>query len=1309
VQSQAAISPVIRQFDRISVREGLSNSSIHCILQDREGFMWFGTNDGLNKYDGYTFTVFQPDPNNPAHSLQNNRIIALREDRKNRLWAVTQGGGLHEINKQTGQVTPHLIRGHDAHRWNNQVGVYEDRAGFLWISTYNGLARYEPDRHHFVLYPVPQTNMQVKTVFEDKQNRLWVGTSHGLFQLNRQTSTYTLVPWTEGAKQPIINAFCLDKNNQIWLGSMGQGLLRLDLNEPVPRPRRFNPGNQISDYVFLNAVHCDKQGRVWIGTTEGLHQLDPVRQQVITYNTGTGLGNELSSASAQAVYQDRVGTLWVGTDHGINRQTTSTKPFITYQVKPNAGEASLRANIVKALVIDARNRLWISNHYDVYRKAGTVPTYLVPPTQLKSSPDNLNHIHSFLTDGAKGIWLGGLRGLLHYDDATDRYTLYPSDIWVQLMAQYATGPIWIGGEGGIASFDPAKKQYTYYTYDPANPAGLPDRFVYALLASRTGHIWVAINGKGISRLDPKTGRFTHYPASTSPGHLNNSEVLTFFEDQAGFLWIGTNQGGLNRLDPKTGQFTYVTTRDGLPSNRIVGIQSDQKGRLWLSTNRGLCRYDPHKRTVQNYTISDGLPSNDFQESAVLKQQDRLYFGTQNGLVHFDTDSIQADRRPFPVYITGFKVLDKSQPVTTGVTELRHNENFLAFEFVALTYLLPEQCRYAYQLVGVDKEWVQSGNRRFANYPNLDPGTYTFQVKAANSDGVWSKKPAVFQVVIQPPWWRTWWAYLAYALAIAAGGYIYLRAQTRRIRQQQEAEQLKVLDGIKTRLFTNITHEFRTPLSLIISPAQQLLSDNQLDGEANRKLGLIQRNAQQLLRLINQLLDLSKLETNLMTVSLLRGDIREYVGLLVDTFSSATEQKGIMLTYTRSGDDNEWLFDADKWEKILTNLLANALKFTGKDGQITVTLAIENIAGGPAEAHITVADSGVGISPKHLPHIFDRFYQADDSTTRAYEGTGIGLALVKELTKLIGGTITANSELGVGTTFELRLPLQVPTGAEDSISVPKSLAKETYENAKKVVLKSSDKEGPVILVVEDNVDLRTFIVGELSDQYRVLSADNGLTGWELAQAELPDVVISDVMMPQMSGIELTQRIKSTPLTAHIAVLLLTARTAHTSRMDGLEKGADEYMAKPFDLEELELRLRNMLARQQRLREKFRNQLTLVDSAEELQTPDDDFLKRLYAILEEFLDSSVSVSWLAAQLGTTTKTLNRKLDSITQLTAADLIRQYKLRRAGELLKKGHSVTDVTFLTGFKSTSHFSTTFKSFYQKTPTQFLDDPLTKD
>ncbi|QKZ13803.1 two-component regulator propeller domain-containing protein [Spirosoma sp. KUDC1026] len=1304
LMSQAAAPPVIKQFDRISVREGLSNNSVHCMLQDREGFMWFGTNDGLNKYDGYTFTVFQPDPNNPARSLQNNRILALREDRKNRLWAVTQGGGLHEINKQTGQVTPHPIQARNAHRWNNQVAIYEDRAGYLWVSTFNGLARYEPDRHHFVLYPVPQVDMQVKTVFEDRQSRLWVGTSYGLFQLSRETGKYTLVPWTEDAQQPVVNAFCLDKNDRLWLGSMGQGLLELDLNDPAPRPRRFNPGNRISPYVFLNAVHCDDQGNVWVGTTEGLHQVDPVQQRVVTYSTGSGSKNDLSSASAQAIYHDRAGTLWVATNNGINRQTTSAKPFVTYQVKPGLGETSLLANRVSALLLDARNQLWISNHYDVYRKDAAQPARQISPDRLRSSPQSLNYVLNFLPDGTKGIWLGSTKGILQFDNATNNYTLYPSDIWVQLMSRHGSGPIWIGGDGGIAAFDPVTKQYTYYKYDPANPVGIPDRFVYALLASRSGHVWVAVNGKGISRLDPKTGRFTHYLASTTPGHLNNSEVLTFFEDQSGVLWVGTNQGGLNRFDPQTGRFSYVTTRDGLPSNRIVGIQSDKEGRLWLSTNRGLCRYDPRKHTVQNYTMSNGLPSNDFLENAVLRQQNRLYFGTQNGLVHFNTDSIRADMRPFPVYITGFKVLDNSRPVTTSVTELRYNENFLAFEFVALTYVLPEQCRYAYQLVGVDKDWVQSGNRRFANYPNLDPGTYTFQVKAANSDGVWAAKPAVFQIVIRPPWWQTWWAYLLYALVIVAAVYAYLRDQTRRIRQQQKAEQLKKLDEIKTRLFTNITHEFRTPLSLIISPVQQLLGDNQLDADANRKLGLIQRNARQLLRLINQVLDLSKLETNLMTVALQRGDVQEYVGLLVDTFSSATEQKGVALTYRASVGEREWLFDADKWEKILTNLLANALKFTEQEGKITVTLAVEGVAGTPAEAHITISDTGIGISPTYLPHIFDRFYQVDDSATRAYGGTGIGLALVKELTELIGGTIQVSSELGVGTTFKLRLPILVPTGAEEPVSTMLDPATKIPDVPYGEISRQTAVEtGPLILVVEDSTDLREFIVSELSNQYRVISADNGLDGWELVQAELPDVVISDVMMPRMSGIELTERIKTTPLTAHIAVLLLTARTAHDSVMDGLQKGANEYMAKPFNLEELEVRLRNMLTQQQRLREQFRTQLTLIDSPEERQEPEDDFLKRVYAILEKALDSSISVTSLAQQLDTTPRTLNRKLDSLVQLSSADVIRQYKLRRAGELLKKGHSITDVTYMTGFKSTSHFSTLFKGLYQKTPTQFLD------
>ncbi len=1320
--TQSSAQTIINQFDHLSVENGLSNNSVSCLLQDREGYMWFGTNDGLNKYDGHTFTTFKPDLNNPAHSFQNNQIYHLCEDHANRLWVATLGG-LHEVDKQTGRVTPHLIYAVNADKWNYQHSVYEDSQHVLWVSTLGGLARYEPALHRFTLFPVPQPMASIKTVFEDPQHRFWVATYEGLYLFDRATGRFSLIPTpvAAGAAQPTFLAFYLDPNQVLWLGTStaGCGLFRLDLRRQPWQLEPYDSGENPISYTFLNSIHSDAKGIIWVATTTGLVRLDPATNQVFTYHPDSPGG--ISSNFVQAVYHDRAGTLWAGTDNGIDRQAINTKPFMTYQARPSWGTANLLENKVVAFLPDSNGHFWISTGFSVYQPAtGNRPPPLLSPEKLGATSQFKNFTQAFMPDGSGGIWLGTWTGLYHVDRATGRFDFYPSDVPVEYMSRAPSGDIWVGGfivpNSGIASFNPVTHRYHYYKYNPKAADGVPEQYIHGLLVSRTGDVWIPFRKNGLGRLSPKTGHFTHYRAGPQTG-LNNNAIQTIYEDDQGTIWAGTQQGGINRFDAQTGRFSAYTTRDGLPSDNIAAITNDEAGRLWLSTDKGLCRFDPRTRSVRTYLKTDGLPSNDFLRNAVYRRHNQLFFGSLNGIVHFNPNSIRDDTRPFPVYVTALRVLDKPRLLTDSVITLRYDENFLSFEFAALSYTHPEQNQYAYQLVGVDKKWVQNGNRYVANYTSLSPGHYTFRVRAANSDGVWSKKEASVQLVIQPPWWATWWAYALYALLTGGAIWAYIQFYTNRIRQQQElelnrrkTEQLKTVDELKTRFFSNITHEFRTPLSLIISPVDKLLQANRLDAPTQQTLSLVQRNANQLLRLINQLLDLSKLEANHMDVSLMRGDVNFFVHQLTESFRPMADQKSIRLTYTTEGfSQDEHLFDADKWEKTLTNLLSNALKFTDSGGQVSVALTTDLSVASDGRFPVTVriTDSGIGIAPKNLPHIFDRFYQVDSSRTRVYEGTGIGLSLVKELVDLMGGTIRVDSQPDTGSTFLLTLPIypvafQTEAPQVHSLSKAPALPDKPPVSAMEGHQPTQDDEVPLLLIVEDNAELNAFLADSLTPAYRVLQATNGEEGWQLVQTELPNIVISDVMMPKMDGHELTHRIKNHPDTSHIAVVILSARAAHSSRIEGLREGADDYIVKPFHLDELLLRLRNLTSYQQKLRDQYRRQFTEPDTPSPVNGVDDVFLQRTYDLLEKHLkDPLLTVDWLADELAMSRKTLYRKVHSVVQLNPHELIRQYRLRRATDLLRTGYTSSQTAVLTGFKNHSYFTTVFKEFYHKTPTEF--------
>ncbi len=1202
--------PIPNQFEHLSVKDGLSTNSVRRILQDREGYMWFGTSDGLNKYDGQTFTVFQQDPNNPTTSLRSNAISDLYEDTSGRLWVTTSndvytgGGGLHQVNKQTGTATLVNIKV-PSPKWKQTLGISQDRQGTLWIGSGAGLIRYVPKTEAYTLYPSPRPDTAVICSLEDAQNRFWVGTLKGLYQFDRQSGGFTLVPLKSAPanSQPWVSTLYQDKAGRIWAGTNRHGLLQIDGTGKAPELISYAGNKPVNRHIFSDAIHEGQDGQLWLGTTEGLQQVDTRTHQVRTYRTTPALPSGLKSDSVQAVYYDRNGTLWLGTHLGINKQAPASAMFTTVQLVPAPPSVRHAENNISALLQDHTGMIWIgSENQRLYRYNPTTGQKTLIPLDLTNplNPAEEHHVQAIYEDRSRQLWVSTVSALLRMNRLTGRFVRYPTRIrQIQAIAEDTAGFLWLGGNGGIAQFNPKNGQVRYYRPTPDDTAD-GSCFVNCLLVSRTGDIWVTSTGKGICRLQPNTGKLIRYnPNPSAPiGQLNDNAVTALFEDSDGVVWMGTSKGGLNRFNPVTGRFSVLTTRQGLPANHVSSIISDRHGHLWISTTRGICRFNPKTETFHIYTTDDGLPYNEFMSKVAYGLNGDLLFGSLNGVAIVHPDRIYKGTT-FPVFITRLGVFDQNRPLTGDRAELSHDENFISFDFVALTYVAPEKNQYAYQLVGVDKQWVYSGTRHFASYPDLAPGTYTFRVKAANRDGIWNERGATVQVIILPPWWATWWAYGLYALLAGVAIRGFFQFYTNRIKQRQElalnrreAEQLKAVDELKTRFFSNITHEFRTPLSLIISPVEKLLEKSQFDRPT---LTLVHRNAEKLLRLINQLLDLSKLEGNYMAVSLVQGNLTDFLHHIVEVFGRAAEQKGITLTWTADQlPPHTQVFDADKWEKILTNLLSNALKFTPAGGQVTLTVSPVWAAGKMTGVQMEVADSGIGIAPDQLPHIFDRFYQADTSTTRAYEGTGIGLALVYELIGLLGGTITVTSQLNVGTTFRLTLPVEaVPTHAETPLpdwSARKPSFVASSGTPRPVSSQVDDQDHrPQILIVEDNDELREFLVGELAGSYQILEAVDGQAGWEVVQTELPDIVLTDVMMPRMDGTALTQLIKGHAETDHIAVVMLTAKTAQQSRLDGLQHGADDYLSKPFSVDELHLRLHNLITRQQKLADHYRQRL------------------------------------------------------------------------------------------------------------------------
>ncbi|GAA4400109.1 hypothetical protein GCM10023187_12910 [Nibrella viscosa] len=788
------------------------------MYQDREGFMWFGTWNGLNRYDGYTFTVFKPNPKDPEHSMQGSMAVDIHEDRSGRFWVAT-GAGLILINKQTGEITPFGIPPIRLNFSNILCKIYEDRKGLFWLTADGAILRFNPDTKEFKKYP-HSFNSWLYGILEDQKGRMWTGGVTGLYQFHPQTGAFTpIVLDSTLAKQPYVASLHLDKRGFLWVGTEGEGIFRMDTRLATPRFVRYNPNGIIHQRIraYDQGFFEDQQGFLWVVTKEGLQRIDSRTDQVITLTTHELQARGLFSNGISCVYLDRSGTLWIGTDQGISKSLSYARKFQMRQVTPTT--SSLPQNNVGTLLEDAQGTLWLGRDGKAFSQTYSTGFYRLAPASGLATPVVVAYQNKHLSpeeeisalyeDAKKQLWVGSSTGLTLIDQTRRTSTHYPFDMPVTKIVADNRGKLWlvVGEWGGyIACFDPQTGQSTAYrkevgsSTDRKRYIGVNNSTPRDLLVSRTGDIYIGTLGAGIDRLNPQTGEFTYY-TPTYPfdrRHINDRDAISLYEDADGIIWAGTVVGGLNRLDPATGEFTFYSTHNGLPSDQIVSIIGDAKGNLWLGTDQGLCRFDPRTRTARTYTIHDGLPANEFRERAVYRRGDRLLFGTANGAVIFHPDSLPDNPTPPPVYLTRFEVMGKAQPLPAGPVEFPHDRNFLAFEFVAINYHAPQKNQYAYRLEGIDKDWVYSGTRRFVSYSDLKPGTYTFRVKAANNDDIWNEKGVSQVVIIHPPWWRTWWFT---TLAIATGfslmytGYRYRVEQIRR-GEQQKAEFSKKLSEME---------------------------------------------------------------------------------------------------------------------------------------------------------------------------------------------------------------------------------------------------------------------------------------------------------------------------------------------------------------------------------------------------------------------------------------------------------------------------------------------------------------------------------
>ena len=1404
----SADAPLVH--DQWTVRDGLPVNHANALYQTPDGYLWLATFDGLVRFDGLRFTVFAP---GNTEGLPSNRVSSVHPGPGGVFWLNTEQGHLvrvaggrfeasgavfgqvHKVVTEPGGPTWIATEGglfrYDAGRLQPAFGgalqgrwvtdVLRVRDGTLWVATMKDgvwqvvggqLQRSTP-------------RLLGVTLFEDADGTLWVG-GHGVWR--RRAGVWALfappgAPWTEAGWEAESNVWGFYRQpDGLWV-TTEQGFYRSVSadrargpgpgTEPVRSPppvagptehrpvvrRRdvarcpdgslwlarstdlFREGRPVASLSSpISSLLCDREGSLWATTThDGLHRFR--RSLLRTYGEPEGLGFR----NVYHVYEDRAGALWFAGDGGTVGEGTVSRLH-------NGAFQHLTAGAYAAEKTDPD---WNADQAVYEDRAGTLwMGFQTCPAPRRAADGGC----------ARFTWAEGA----------------PRRRYVYAIRQTRDGALWFGTIAGLYRL--AAGRWTLFT----TADGLSDDHARYLLEARDGTLYAATLRGGVVRF--ANGRFT---AITTADGLSSDHVRALYEDAGGVLWIGTEDGGLNRLDPETGRITTVRPADGLYADGVHQIVEDGSGRLWMSTNQGLfwvrrAELDAFARgavaRVRSvaYTERDGMRSREAnggrQESALRASDGRLWFATQDGAVVVDPADVGGGEAPPPVVIEQVTAGEATATVRRGSrVALSEDQRSFRIAYTAPTFVAPERVRFRYRLDGFDRDWVEAEHRREAVYTQVPPGAYTFRVAASTGNGVWTEHDAVLAVSVAPFAYETGW-FLALcglaAAALLAAGY---RARTRHLLRRQrelealvdgrtealqaekrtteaQARRLKEVDRLKSRFFTNVSHEFRTPLTLTIGPLEDLRSGEQgpLPAWAREKADLALRNSRRLLRLIGQLLDVAKVEAGEMRLRAQQEDLTPFLRGVALSFAPLAERRRVRLDVEAPEAPVPVYFDADKLEQIFANLLSNAFKFTPEGGTVRVSLGVEGRDAEaledegcaatfaprmPRSAVVRVHDSGPGVPAEALPHLFERFYQADGAPALLQAGSGVGLSLARDLAELHGGTVTAESAAGSGATFTVTLPLgrahltddQLATSDTGSDTEPASAALSSGDGHGSGLptpeLPTPNEAGGLsgdggpdeddrttVLIADDNAELRAYVRGHLEGRYRVLEAADGTRALETARTALPDLVVSDVMMPGLDGVALVEALRADRRTDFIPVILLTARATDEDRMEGLEGGADDYLTKPFSVRELRVRVDNLIASRRVLRERFAADPPApppvrTPPRDGLPASDAAFLDRVRAAVNAGLgDEEFSVEELAAAVGQSRSTLHRRLRQLLGESPTGLLRHARLERAAVLLRERRgTVSEVAYAVGFRSVSHFSHAFRASYGVPPSAFLD------
>jgi len=1342
---------VLAQEEQYSFRHINVHHEVTSILKDRGGFIWVGTSSGLHRFDGYTVKTFRHDPRDTA-SLLNNLVKQLFETPDRHIGVRTiEGLMLYDPETErfgknldafhtrygTSAELKNIIRDNNGAFWfvepgkvikytpadkkritfENSTGdpasisadsiadVTTDRNGAAWIVHRNGsiekiaVVNGQPRvvQRIDALSVVNTGRRYTYRIFADGQGDLWVcvpNYSRGVYYVqpgSGKLSHFTTHTQTPRLNSNLVSGFTEVKDGIIWVATDQGGINVIDKKTfHVTHILHREEDSRTLAESSVKTMYRDNEGIVWAGTFKrgvSYYHEDIVRFDL--YKNHLRDKNSLPFGDVNRFAEDDRGNVWIGTNGGgLLYFDRSRKSFTQYKHNP-ADPASISGDVIVSLCRDAEGILWVGTYnHGLNRFDGKRFTRFTYNAQDTTSIPSQN-VWEVFEDSKKRLWIGTLEnGVALLNRETGKFQRLK-----------------VGGNNAIQS-----------------------AFIFSIAEDRQGNIWFGtVYGIDVLSSDGKV--FTHYTASSDPKSLSSNNIWDIKEDSKGRIWIATIDG-LNRFDPATKTFQAYRNL-GLQDNSVLTIQEDNAGNIWLGTLNGLCQLtvagNGDIARIKHYTEADGLQGLQFNENAAYKtKRGELFFGGPSGFNILKPEALQINRKPPAIVFTDFQLYQKpviigeevdgvvalEQSVTTADNiVLPPGRNFFSIDFSALDYFGPEKNRYAYNLEGLNTEWVtlDEGAHR-VTFNSLNPGTYTLHVKAMNSAGIWSDREAALRISIEPPFWKTKTAFVVYfvfLLAILFAGRKLVQQREKMKfaieHERQEALRMRELDLMKIKFFTNVSHEFRTPLSLIISPAEDLMKRSADPGN-HRQFELIYRNAKRLLHLVNQLLDFRKLEVHEIKFNPTEGNIIAFIKEVVLMFSDLSERKSITLEFQSSITRLETVFDRDKLERILFNLLSNAFKFTPGGGHIVVRTAVTT-EDEKSVLQIDVQDTGIGIPHDKLGKIFERFFQNDLPSGIVNQGSGIGLSITQEFVKMHGGRVEVKSAPTQGSCFTVLLPVvTVPHQQESEVPVqaiehlPEPAEAESESPVQPVAYKNK-----TLLLVEDNDDFRFYLKDNLKATYNVHEARNGAEGWTQVLAIHPDLVISDIMMPEMNGIELCRKIKGDERVSHIPVVLLTARSDEGQRIEGFDTGAEEYIAKPFSFEILEARIRNLIHQREKSQKAFRKTLDIKASELQVTSLDTRFIENAVKCVEKNIAApDFSVEALGDELGISRAYLYKKMVALTGKSPLEFIRTIRLQHAAQLLEKSQlTVSEVAYKVGFNTPKYFTKYFKEEFNMLPSAY--------